>query len=54
MVANEVDDEIRGEYSSNGSAGDSRSIEKSAKSKNFKNVKAENHCAHRRTQLPRP
>ena len=36
MVADEVDNKVRGEYSNNRSAGGGGSIEKSAKSKNFK------------------
>ena len=54
MVADEVDDEVEGEYSSNESAGGSGLIEKSAKSKSFKNPKSKNHCANGKTQLPRP
>lgn len=54
MVADKVDDEVRSEYSSNGSASGGGLIEKSAKSKNLKNPKSKNHCVHGKTQLPRP
>ena len=51
IVADEVNDEVRGGYSSSGSG---RLIKKSAKSKNFKNPKSKNHQIHGRTQLLRP
>lgn len=48
MVGNKVDDKIGNEYSSSGNASGGGLIEKSAKSKNFKNLKSKNHWIYRR------
>ena len=49
MVADEVDDEVGGGYSSSGNAGGGGSIENRLSPKNFKNPKAKNHRTHGRT-----